>query len=126
MESSWSLWECVGECKVLLAMATFWSSQLWHISKSASGLLTTRTEQPFNTVAVLRFSYGKEVWYTYLHKPELISKVRGSVAITNKLCLVQRKVAKAITGSLSMTAGNIMDVHAYILPVDILFCKLLF
>ena len=110
----------------VLAMATFWSSQLWRISKSSSGLSTTGTKQLYNTVAVPRFSYGAEVWYTYLHKPELASRAKGSVAITNKLRSVQRKVTKSITGGLSTTAGDIMDVHAYILPVDLLFCKILF
>ena len=109
-----------------LATATFLSSQLWRISKSASGLSITGTKQLFNTVAVLRFTYGAEVWYTYLHKPESVSNTRGSVAITNKLRSVQRKVAKAITGGLSTTAGDIMDVHTHIFPVDLLFCKLLF
>ena len=68
-----------------LATATFWSSQLWHISKSASGLSTTGTKQLFNTVAVPRFTYRAEVWYTYLHKLESVSNTWGSVAITNKL-----------------------------------------
>ena len=49
-----------------LATATFWSSQLWRISKSASGLSITGTKQLFNTVAVPRFTYGAEVWYTVL------------------------------------------------------------
>ena len=40
--------------------------------------------------------------------------------------MVQCKVTKSITGGLSMTAGDITDVHAYILPADLLFCKLLF
>ena len=106
--------------------ATYWSSQLWRVSKSASGVSTARTKQLYNTVAVPRFTYGTEVWYTYLHKPESAAKSRGSVAIANKLCSVQCKVAKSVTGGLSTTAGDIMDVHAYILPVDLLFCKLLF
>ena len=96
------------------------------MSKSANGLSTTGTKQLYNTVAVPRFTYGAEGWYTYLHKPESAAKSRGSVAITNKLRSVQRKVAKSITGGLSTTASDIMDVHAYILPVDLLFCKLLF
>ena len=41
-----------------LATATFWSSQLWRISKSSSGLSTTGTKQLYNTVVVPRFSYG--------------------------------------------------------------------
>jgi hypothetical protein len=39
---------------------------------------------------------------------------------------MQRKVAKSITGGLSTTAGNILDVHAYIFPLDLLMCKILF
>ena len=77
-------------------------------------------------VAIPRFSYAAEVWYTYLHKPEGSGKTCGSIAITNKLCSVQCKIAKTITGGLSSTAGDILDVHAYILPIDLLFCKLLF
>ena len=109
-----------------LLTAMFWASQLWHVSKSASGLSTIGTKQLCNTVAVPRFTYGAEVWYTYLHKPESAAKARGSIAITNTLCLVQHKVTKSVTGGLSTMAGDIMDVHAYILPVDFLFCKLLF
>ena len=67
-----------------------------------------------------------EVWYTYLHKPELAHKTKGSMSITNKLQSVQCKVAISIMGGLSTTAGDILDTHAYILPVDLLFCKLLF
>ena len=109
-----------------LATATFWSAKLWRITKSASGLSTTGTKQLYNTVAVPRFSYGAEVWYTYLHKPGATGKTRGSVAITNKLRSIQRKVMKSITGGLSTTAGDVMDVHAYVLPLDLLFCKLLY
>ena len=109
-----------------LATATFWAFQLWWISKLASRLSTTGSKQLYNTIAVSRFTYGAEVWYIYLHKPESVSKARGSVAITNMLCSVQHKVAKSVTGSLNTMVGDIMDVHAYILPVDLLFCKLLF
>jgi hypothetical protein len=62
----------------------------------------------------------------YLHKPDRAKKMKGSVAITNKLHSIQCKVAISITGGLSSTAGDILDVHAFILPIDLLFCKLLF
>ena len=113
------------QTKVLTA-AKFWSSRIWRLSKPLSGLSTSGTKQLYNTVAVPRFTYGVEVWYTYLHKPEGINKTKGSVYITNKLRSEQRKVAKVITGRLSSTAGDILDVHAYILPIDLLFCKILF
>ena len=109
-----------------LTTATFWSAKLWRVTKSASGLSTSGTKQLYNTVTVPRFTYGAEVWFTYLHKPGASGKTKGSVAITNKLRAVQRKIAKSITGGLSTTAGDIMDTHAYILPINLLFCKLLF
>ena len=108
-----------------LAVATFWASKIWRLSKSASGVSTTGTKQLYNTVAVPRFTYGAEVWYTPLHRPEGAKNTRGSVGITAKLRSVQRKVAKAIMGGLSTTAGDVLDVHSYILPVYLLFTKLL-
>jgi ribonuclease HI len=106
--------------------AAYQSSCIWRLSKPVSGVSTSGTKQLYNTVAVPRFTYGAEVWYTYLHKPEGTNKTKGSVAVTNKLLSMQCKVAKAITGGLSSTAGDILDVHAHILPIDLLFCKLLF
>ena len=53
-------------------------------------------------------------------------KTRCSVAITNKLCSIQRKIPKSITSGLSTMAGDVMDMHTYILPMDLLFSKLLF
>jgi hypothetical protein len=98
---------------------------IFHLDKMASGVTTAGTKQLYDTVAILRFTYVAEVWYSYLHKPEGDNKMKGSVAITNKLRSVQHKVAKTIMGSLSSAAGNILDVHAFILPINLLFCKLL-
>ena len=108
-----------------LAIATFWASKIWWLSKSASGVSTTGTKQLYNMVAIPRFTYGAEVWYTPLHRPEGAKNMRGLVGITAKLCSVQCKVTKAIMGRLSTTAGDVLDIHSYILPVDLLFNKLL-
>jgi hypothetical protein len=80
----------------------------------------------YNMVAVPRFLYGAEVWYSYLHKPVGAGKMKGSVTVTNKLQSMQHKVAKAITGGLGTTAGNIQDVHTFILLIELLFWKLLY
>ena len=109
-----------------VTVASFWVSRIWRLSKSSSGVSTSGTKQLYNTVADPRFTYRAEVWYTPLHWPAGAKNMRGSVKVTNKLRSVQRKVAKAITGGLSTTAGDILDVHSYILPVDLLFNKLLF
>ncbi|KAF5374596.1 hypothetical protein D9615_008913 [Tricholomella constricta] len=49
----------------------------------------------------------------------------GSIAVTRKLIPVQRRAAKLVTGSLSTTAGDVLDVHTNLLPVDLLYHKIL-
>jgi hypothetical protein len=110
----------------VIASATFWSSQIWRISKPASGMSASGVRQLYNTVAVPRFSYGAEVWYTGLFKPSVEGNTKGSVAIINKLWSIQRKVASTITGAIRTTAGDVLDVHANLLPVDLLLNKILF
>ena len=109
-----------------LTAASFWASRIWRLAKSASSISTSGVKQLFNTVAVPRFTYGAKVWYTPLHCLNGSKNMHGSVKITNKLRTVQHKIAKVITGGLSTTAGDILDAHAYILPIDLLFNKLLF
>ena len=77
-------------------------------------------------MAVPRFTYGAEVWYSPIYKPQGAQKSRGSVSVNNKLRTAQRKVATAITGGLRTTSGDVLDVHAYILPIDLLMNKLLY
>ena len=78
----------------------------------------SRVRQLYNTVTIPTFTYAADVWYTGIHKPTKSIKNRESIAVTNKLVSVQRRVAKLITSSLSSTAGDIMDAHANLLPVD--------
>ena len=117
----WSL-----QHKKAVAAAAYWASRIGRLSKSASGLSTFGTKQLYNTVAVPRFTYGAEVWYTLLHKPSGSQKTKGSVSVSNKLKSVQRKVAVAITGGLRTMAGDVLDVHAYILRIDLLLNKILY
>ena len=117
----WSL-----QHKKAVAAATYWASRIGQLSKSASGLSTSGTKQLYNTVAVPRFTYGAEVWYTPLHKPSGSQKTKGSVSVSNKLKSAQRKVAVAIVGGLRTMAGDVLDVHAYILRIDLLLNKILY
>ena len=84
------------------------------------------TKQLYNTIVVPRSSYSTEVWYTHTYKPARAIKSKGSVSVTNKLRSLQHKVATAITGVLRSTAGDMLNIHTYILPINLLFSKLLF
>ena len=112
--------------KKAAAAGSFWASQIGRLSKPASGLSTAGTKQLYNTVTVPRFTYRVEVWYSPIYKPQGSLKSRGLISVNNKLKSAQWKVAAAITDSLRTTAGDILDVHAYILPIDLLLNKLLY
>ena len=108
----------------VLTIAMFWLSRMWWLSKSASSVSMSGTKQLYNTVAIPRFTYSAEVCYMPLHPG--VKNMCSSVKFLNKLCSVQQKVAKVITGGLSTTAGDILNIHLFILPIDLLFNKLLF
>ena len=119
------LWWSLQHTKALTA-ASFWASRIWRLAKSASGVSTSGVKQLYNTVVVPRLTYGAEVWYTPLHRPNGLKNMCSLIKVTNKLCTAQRKITKVITGWLSTTAGDILNAHAYVLPINLLFNKLLF
>src|SRR6202050_1845691 len=51
---------------------------------------------------------------------------KGSVVIMNKLKLIQHKIVMRITGAIRTTAGDTLDMQANILPINLLFNKVLF
>ena len=110
----------------VIATATWWSFQISCLSKVSGGMLAGMVRQLYNTVAVPAFTYAADIWYTGIHKSTSSSRWLGSVAVTSKLISVQRRAAKLVTGSLGTTAGDVLDVHANLLPVDLLFHKVLF
>lgn len=82
--------------------------------------------QLYNTVAVPAFTYAADIWFTGIHNAPSGLKRLGSVAITKKLSSIQRHMAKTITGTLSTTARDVLKSHANLLPIELLFNKVLF
>jgi hypothetical protein len=107
----------------VVANATYWLLQVWHIAKVVSGMGASGLRQLYLTVSVPGITYAAEVWYTGIHQPAGGTRKKGSVAITNKLKTTQCRVAKTIMGVLSTTVGDTMDVYAFILPVNLLFTE---
>jgi hypothetical protein len=115
-----------GHHQRVVANATWWSHQVSRLSKVSGGMPPKRMRQLYNTVAVPAFTYAADVWYTGVHSSPTGLKRLGSIAITKKLSSVQRHITKAITGALSTAAGDVMEAHANLLPVDLLPVDLLF
>src|SRR5204862_229536 len=90
----------------VVAKATWWSFQVARLSRASGGMSPRMVRQLFNTVAVPAFTYAADVWYTGIHKPTSGSKRLGSIAVTNKLTSIQRRVTKIATGSLNSAAAD--------------------
>ena len=67
--------------------------------------------------------YAADVWYTpvYLHVGR--ERRSGSVGFTRRLASVQRLATVAITGALCSMATDVLDLHANLLPVELLLHK---
>ena len=110
----------------IIASATWWSNQVVCLSKISGGMPTHHVQQLYNTVTVPTFTYAADIWYTSTHLSSTGKKYLSSIVITKKLIPVQHQAAKLITGALNTTAGNVLDAHANLLSVDLLFDKVLF
>lgn len=110
----------------VLASAQFWVNKIQCLAKVSGGLPPSKVRQLYNTVAVPAFTYAADIWYIGIHTPQGSVKSKGSVGITKKLTSVQRRAAKCISGAISTTAGDILEIHANLLPIELLFHKVLY
>ena len=104
----------------------WWSLQIARLSRISGGMPPRRLRQLYNTVAIPAFTYAADVWFTNIHRPTGGSKSLGSVKVATKIGPIQRRVANLITGALSTTAGDTLEAHANLLPIDLLFKKVTF
>ena len=108
------------------ARATWWSLQVARLSRVSGGMPPGRLRQLYTTVAIPAFTYAADIWFTGIHPSPSGLKRIGSIAISKKLTTVQRHVTKLITGSLNTAASDVLETHANLLPIDLLFDKILF
>jgi ribonuclease HI len=72
---------------------------------------------------VPKMTYAADVWYMPIYKLKDKTRKSGSVTVTRKLTTIQRMATLAIMGALHTTATDILDLHANLLPVELLFHK---
>ena len=104
-------------------MVTKWTQQLWRLAKLTGGIPPGKTHQLYNTVAVPAFTYTSDVWYIPPFKLAHKRNLLGSASATKLLCSIQGQAAQFITGRFRGTAFNVLEAHAYIPPIDLLFWK---
>ena len=112
----------------VITNATWWTFQISRLLRITRGIPPKWMCQFYNTVAVPAFTYAANIWFTPLCPLPNSTKQTGSVAVVKHLIPSQCKAAKLITSALNTTVSDVLqvDVHANLLPVDLLFDKILF
>lgn len=106
-----------------LANAAAWVSAIGRFSRTSKGISYRKTRQLVQAVAIPRVTYCADVWYTPVHKKPNARIRSGSVAFTRKYASLQRIAGIAITGGLRSTPTDVLDLHAGMLPAELLLKK---
>lgn len=109
-----------------VSQAVLWSNQVRHLARMNGGIPPSKMQQLYIAVAVPKFTYAADIWYTPPQFLPTSTRKIGSVAVTKKLMSVQRRAALAITEAMNTTARDIVEVHANLLPIPLLLDKIHF
>src|ERR1700723_3573891 len=112
------------QAKSALAKATKWTLMYRLLASQSSRINSKFMRRLYLAVAVPKLTYTADIWYTPIHLEEGHTRRSGSIGITNQLGRVQRMGTLAITGALRSTATDTADLHANILPIDLLLNKI--
>jgi hypothetical protein len=106
------------------AKGKFWITQTQCIAKTAKGILGWLSCHLYIAAAIPAMLYGTSAWITPINRGgEGRKKARESVGTVAKLRQVQRMAAIHITGGLHSSPLDLLDVHADILPIELLIDK---
>ena len=111
-------WNVQGEKAI--AKAVKWTLLACRLTKPSTGVRATYMRQLYCTVAIPKFTYAVDVWYTPVQKKEGRKKAKGSVGLVHKLTSVQWLATSAITSAMHTTASDILEAHANVLPIELL------
>lgn len=97
-----------------------WVALFRRLAKTRYGLNSELMRYLYRIVGIPKITYAADVWYEPLRILQGKKKRTGSVTALVKLQQVQRAAATAIAGALKATAGDTLDVHADLTPIEIL------
>lgn len=108
------------QAAVAVAKGQDWLIQFGRLAKMGTGVSMVNMRRLWLAVAIPRIMYGADVWMTpYRHNPGAVLK-RDGRAVVGKLTSIQRRATIMMTGALSSTSGDLLNVHADLQPIEIL------
>jgi hypothetical protein len=103
-----------------VAKAVKWTLLFRRLSKPSTGVQAKYMRQLYTAVAIPKFTYAADVWFTPIQRQAGRRRASGLVGVVRKLTSVQRMATIAITGAMKTTATDVMEAHANILPIELL------
>ncbi|KAF5386185.1 hypothetical protein D9615_002532 [Tricholomella constricta] len=110
--------------KYALGKGTKYALMFKCITRPSTGIKPDFMEQLFTAVAVPKFTYAADVWYTPIRRKPRNKRDSGSVGPAKQLAKIQRLALIAITGSMRSAPTDALELHADLLPVDLLMDKI--
>src|SRR6266481_7713720 len=107
----------------VVAKATSWTLCFQRLARPAMGIKSELMCRLFLAVAVPRFTYAADIWFTPICRKLDKARGSGSVGTAKRLTSIQRIATLAITGAIRSTASDIMEAHAYLAPIELLLDK---
>jgi ribonuclease HI len=102
-----------------------WLVQVGWLAKVSKGIAAALMQHLYISTALPRILYGADVFLAPTqHNPGAMLK-RDNRAIVAKMASIQRRAAIMITGAMTSTPADILDAHAYLLPIPLLIDKAL-
>jgi len=112
------------QAKQTIAKSTAWTMLFRCLSRQNKGISPKLMQRLYKSVAIPKMTYGIDVWWTPVHKPPDKKRKVGSVGVTKELGKIQRMASLAITGALRSTATDVLDLHANLLPIELLLHRI--
>ncbi|KAF5372349.1 hypothetical protein D9615_009262 [Tricholomella constricta] len=94
------------------------------LTRPSTGLKQDFMERLFMAVAVPKFAYAADVWYTPIHRKPNHERDTGSVGAARQLAKSQRMALLAITGAMRSAPTDALELHANLPPIDLLMDKI--
>ena len=107
----------------VVAKATKWVLASRHLARPAAGISPRQMHQLCQAVAVPSFTYAADVWLMPICRDTGDKRFRGSIGTVRKLTTVQHMATAAVMGVLHTSASDIMEVHANLMPIELLLNK---
>jgi hypothetical protein len=114
------------QCNYALEKGMKWSAQIRHVAAPSWGLTPKHAHRLYISVTIPRILHAIDMWGSPLKDratPSEAGKVTGQI---NKLASTQRAGALAITGRLRISPTDVLNVHAFTLPIHLEIEKYLY